>query len=214
MILRGSPRPPTPTGNRIDLTWSYPSPGPRPAVRVVRREGGHPTGPDDGVLVVDEPGRVAVSDTGLRGETVYYYGLFPHTGTPPVYDVDPHNRASATALSPYDFAELLYGLLPSIYRRYDAVRLPAPGSVPSGDGDKGQLRRFLDLPGGELDQLYSLARTLLGAADLDRVDGRAAAAARRTGSAGGPTSGCRSPRSAPRSGTPRRSTGPWVRSTR
>jgi hypothetical protein len=170
MILRGITAVAHPDGNRIDLSWSYPSLGPRPAVRVVRREGGHPIGPDDGRLVVDEPGRVAVSDTGLRGETVHYYGLFPHTGAPPVYDVDPHNRASATALSPYGFGELLYGLLPSIYRRFDAVRLPAPGSVPSGDGDKGQLRRFLDLPGGELDRLYSLARTLLGAADLDRVD--------------------------------------------
>jgi hypothetical protein len=160
-----------PEGNGIDLSWSYPDPGPRPPVRVVRRAYRFPADPDDGVLVGTGENVGSAQDRGLRGETVYYYGLFPHTGTPPIYDEDPHNRASATAISPYDFAGQLEAMLPSIYRRYDAERLPAAGTVLAGDEDKGQLRRFLDLPGRELDRLYSLARVLLGATEAERVDG-------------------------------------------
>ena len=64
-------------------------------------------------------------------------------------------------------------LLPAIYRRFDAARLPAPDSGLEGaDLERGALRRFLDLPGSQLDQLYSLARAALGLLDLDRVDGR------------------------------------------
>ena len=157
MVLRDITAVAHPEGNRIDLSWTNPDAAQRPGVRVVRRQGGHPAGPDDGVVVADGTGITAVTDEGLRGETAYYYSLFPYAGNPPVYDRDPHNRTSATALSPYDFAGLLYGMLPSIYRRYDA--------------STGQLRRFLDLPGAELDRLYSLARTLLGATDVDRVEG-------------------------------------------
>ena len=154
-----------PEGNRIDLRWTIPpeqAAQVSPGIRVVRREGGHPTGPDDGQLVVEGPGISAHSDTGLRGETVHYYTLFPYAGNPRVYDPDPHNRASAVATSPYDFAGQLYAMLPSIYRRYNAV---------SG-AEQGQLRRFLDLPGVELDRLYSLARMLLGATDIHQLDGR------------------------------------------
>ena len=39
------------------------------------------------------------------------------------------------------------------------------------DRDKGQLRRFLDLPGAQLDQIYSLARAALDLHDLDRAPG-------------------------------------------
>lgn len=171
MILRDVTAVAHPDGNRIDLSWTNPDPAGRPGIRVVRREGGHPSGPDDGVVVADGTGITTARDTGLRGETVYYYSLFPYTGTPPAYDVDPHNHAGATAVAPYDLSGLLYGMLPAIYRRYDAARLPASGTVAPADEGKGQLRRFLDLPGGELDRLYSLARTLLGAADVEHLDG-------------------------------------------
>lgn len=150
-----------PEGNRVDLSWTNPQPADFPGIRVLRREGTHPTGPADGDLVVDGIGLSSFPDVGLRGETVYYYGFFPYAGNPPVYDLDRHNRAAATVTSRYDFAGQLYAMLPSIYRRYDSVR---------GEDD-GQLRRFLDLPGGELDRLYSLARTLLDASAVDRVDG-------------------------------------------
>lgn len=159
-----------PDGNRIDLTWSAP-PGPPSGVRVVRGEGSHPSTPDDGVVVAHALGITGATDTGLLGERFYYYTLFPFTGEPPVFTPDPHNHAGAMAIAPYGFAEQLYGLLPAIYRRYDAERTPA--QRPDGPAGLilGQLRGFLDLPGGELDRLYSLLRAALSATDVDRVDG-------------------------------------------
>jgi hypothetical protein len=160
-----------PDGNRIDLAWSLPPDAP-PGVRVVRDETSHPSTPDDGVVVAHSVGITSATDSGLAGERVYYYSLFPFTGDPPAYDRDPHNRVSAMATSPYGFAAQLYELLPAIYRRYDAERTPAvrtgepPGIVVP------QLRGFLDLPGGELDRLYSFLRAALSLTNLDRVDGR------------------------------------------
>lgn len=148
------------SGNRIDLSWDNPALGQAPGVRVVRRTGTHPANPDDGVVVVHGTGLTSVSDTGLRGEAVYYYTLYPFSGTPPVYDPDPHNVACALATAPYDFAGQMHAMLPAIYRRYDAERTPP-----------GQLRHFLDLPGGELDRLYSLARAALAITDLNRAEG-------------------------------------------
>src|SRR6266704_2272329 len=87
-------------GNRIDLTWVHPDPAQFPGVRVVRREGTHPTSPQprpiaglpDGLVVADsnptspfvnkvevgEDGLYHATDVGLKGETVYYYALFPY----------------------------------------------------------------------------------------------------------------------------------------
>ena len=53
-------------------------------------------------------------------------------------------------------ADEMYRLLPAIYRRYD---------------ETGALRDFLELPGGQLDQLYSYASAALGLHDVRRVDG-------------------------------------------
>ena len=182
---------PHPFGNRIDLTWAHPNPAQYPGVRVVRREGTHPASPQpasprEGVVVADtnptspEQSRVTVgvdglyhaTDANLRGETVYYYTLFPYAGDPPVYDLDRHNRAAAMATAPYDMAGQMADLLPTIYQRYDTV-LPRPDApVAEADRAKGQLRRFLDLPAGQLDQLYSFARAMLDLSNLDKVDGR------------------------------------------
>lgn len=164
-------------GNRIDLTWRNPDPARAPGVRVVRRERTHPTGPDDGATVAHAVGLTAATDTGLKGGTVYYYALFPFSGSPvPVYDPDPHNTTSQLATGRHDFAERMYGLLPAIHRRYDAELTPPPGAVAAlldpADKDRGQLRRFLDLPGAELDRLYSLIRAGLDLADPDLTDGR------------------------------------------
>jgi hypothetical protein len=162
-----------PSGNRIDLTWSNPQPAQFPGIRVMRREGTYPAGPQDGQLVLDETaGATAASDTGLRAETVYYYALFPYAGSPPQYDDDPHNRVSAMATGQYGYAERMYQLLPSIYRRYDAQQLPPPGShVAPQDLSRGVLRRYLDLSGGQLDQVFSLARAALALHDVNTLDG-------------------------------------------
>ncbi len=149
---------------------------------MVRREGTHPTAPEDGLLVVEgedlpyfltEQGErlYGINDENLKGETVYYYALFPYKGAPPEYQVDRHNCVSAMATAPYNFPGQMYDLLPAIYHRYDTV-LPKPDGVSEEDQKKGQLRRFLDLPGGQLDRLYSFARAILGLHDLDKVEGR------------------------------------------
>ena len=76
------------------------------------------------------------------------------------------------ASAPYNMAGQMAELLPTIYHRYDTV-LPRPdAAVAEADRHKGQLRRFLDLPGSQLDQLYSFARAMLDLQNLDKVDGR------------------------------------------
>jgi phage tail-like protein len=179
------------SGNRIDLTWVHPDPVQFPGVRVVRREGTHPTtpqpgSPGEGIAVADtnptapeqrlvkvgEDGLYHVTDAPLKGETVYYYALFPYAGEPPVYAFDRHNRTAAMASAAYNMAGQMSELLPTIYHRYDTV-LPTPGdTVVDSDRHKGQLRRFLELPGSQLDQLYSCTRAMLDLHNLDKVDGR------------------------------------------
>jgi hypothetical protein len=66
----------------------------------------------------------------------------------------------------------MYALLPAVYHRYDEAQgLTSDTGVTPADRAKGQLRRFLDLPGSQFDQIYSLARAALGFYDLDRVEG-------------------------------------------
>ncbi|MDT7797392.1 MAG: hypothetical protein QOI78_825 [Actinomycetota bacterium] len=176
MRLTGITATPHPDGNRIDLAWAYPPPPPPPApvvtpgVRLVRAEGSHPLMPADGFTVAQGIGLAGATDRGLAGERVYYYTLFPFTGDPPVFDPDPHNLVNAMATSRYDFAGRIYAMLPSLYRRYDAEQPPAARGGPAGT-DPGQLRGFLDLPGGELDRLYSFLNAARSLTDLDRVDG-------------------------------------------
>ena len=66
------------------------------------------------------------------------------------------------ATGPYLFAERIYALLPAVFRRFDTA----------GDRPARLLRRFLDLVGGELDQIYSTVRSLPGLTDVHTVDGR------------------------------------------
>jgi hypothetical protein len=180
---------PHPLGNRIDLRWVHPSPTNFPGVRVVRRERSHPLSPtpassQQGVVVADtEPtapsqsriqvrdGSYFATDIGLKGETVYYYGLFPYSGDPPHYDIDRHNRATAMATAPYNMAGQMADLLPALYQRYDTL-LSNAGAVASRDRQKGQLRRFFDLPGSQLDLLYSFARATRDLHDLEKIDSR------------------------------------------
>jgi BNR repeat-like domain len=182
---------PHPAGNRIDLRWVHPNLTQFPGVRLVRREGTHPlsptpTSPQQGVVVADitptspsqspilvqTDGRCTATDkTGLKGETIYYYSLFAYAGTPPNYDIDGHNRAVAMATSPYNIAGQMADLLPTLYHRYDTV-VTNDARVAPADRDKGQLRRFLDLPGSQLDLLYSFARAMLDLHNLEKVDSR------------------------------------------
>jgi hypothetical protein len=181
---------PHPSGNRIDLRWVHPNPTPFSGVRVVRREGTYPltptpTSPQQGVVVADinptgpgqslalaqAGGSYTVTDKDLKGETVYYYALFPYAGSPPHYDIDRHNRAVAMATAPYNISGQMADLLPTLYHRYDTL-LPNAAAVALADRQKGQLRRFLDLPGSQLDLLYSFARATRDLHNLEKVDSR------------------------------------------
>jgi phage tail-like protein len=160
---------PHPDGYRIDLSWANPEPAAWPGVQVVRREGTHPAGPGDGVVVADGTGLAyaldaagralfRLSDSGLKGDTVYYYSVFPFRGAPPEYSLDRANRTAALSAARRDLAGQMYALLPALYHRYDQ------GTAP--------LRRFLEIPGGQLDLLHAHAAALLELHDPERVDGR------------------------------------------
>ncbi len=174
MILRLENITATPhaSGNRIDLKWSNPKPDQSPGVRIVRKESTYPTSPDDGFIVVEGEDINSVVDKNLKGETVYYYMMFPSKGDPPEYQIDLKNRTAAMATSPYNIAGQLYDHLPGIYHRYDTV-FPKliPDEMSEEDQQRGQLRRFLDLPGSKLDQLYSFAKAGLDFHNLKKVDG-------------------------------------------
>jgi hypothetical protein len=182
---------PHPAG-RIDLRWRHPNLTQFPGMRLVRREGTHPlsptpTPPQQGVVVADTnptasqkpilvqaDGRCSVADDiNLKGENVYYYTLFPYAGNPPNYETldHRHNRVAAMATSPYNIAGQMADLLPTLYHRYDTAVINDARVAPA-DRDKGQLRRFLDLPGSQLDLLYSFARAMRDLHDLNKVDSR------------------------------------------
>jgi phage tail-like protein len=157
MKLRDVAAKASPAGNQVELSWATPPAGFR--VRVVRRETAYPEAPEAGVALDAAAGAGSLVDTGLRGETVYYYRLFPFeqtVGGSRTYSLEPPNLVSAMATSPAGLADEMYGLLPAIFRRYD---------------ESGLLRRYLELPGSQLDQLYSEATSLLGLLDVERVDG-------------------------------------------
>ncbi len=161
-----------PEGNRIDLAWENQKATQFPGIRIMRRVGSYPVSPLDGELVADGLHIQKWADKNLKAETVYYYALFPYRNTPPEYEIDRQNRVSAMATGPYNMAGQMYDLLPAVYHRYD-TKLPLtnpPGMKPE-DLDRGQLRRFLDLPGGQLDQLLSRIKTLPNLADIQSVDG-------------------------------------------
>jgi len=163
---------PVSTGNAIRLRWRNPDPGAFPGVRVVRRDSSHPVTPDDGVVVKEQVGLMEVLDDGLSAEVVYYYTLYPFQASPRAYSFDPHNRVAAMAAAPYDMAGLLYRLLPALYQRYDEAQgIALVGSGSPDTPPRGQLRRFLELIGPQLDQLYSFTRAQLGFCDVNRVEG-------------------------------------------
>ena len=112
-----------------------------------------------------------VKDENLHSETVYYYTLFPYKEDATHHIFDRHNRIAAMSTASYNMAGQMYELLPKIYHRYDTV-LPKSNRISESDQKKGMLRRFLDLPGSQLDLIYSFAKASLDLYNLEKVDGR------------------------------------------
>jgi phage tail-like protein len=161
-----------PEGNRIDLSWENPEAAQFPGTRVMRRVGTFPVSPADGDLAADGVDLNSLADKNLKSEIVYYYALFPYRNAPPEYEIDRYNRVSTMATGPYNMAGQMYDLLPAIYHRYDTkFPLTVPPGMTPEDAQRGQLRRFLDLPGGQLDQFVSLIKTIPTLADVQNVDG-------------------------------------------
>jgi phage tail-like protein len=180
-----------PLGNRITITWTGPATA---RFRLLCRRGGYPApapggwlgdlvadtaGPADATPQVETtPDGYRVDHVGLPAEIVHYYQLLTpdpaDAADPQAWVGDPADRASAMATGPYLFAERLYQLLPGVYRRFDADVAPpaAAGQARSELRGEGQLRRFLELVGGQLDQIYSTVRSLSGLANVQEVDGR------------------------------------------
>jgi hypothetical protein len=161
-----------PAGNRVKLSWAIPEAVNLATVLVKRRAKTYPESPDDGETVPTNADLRGATDSNLGAETVYYYMLFPLRVAAAEYDVDTRNRVAAMATAPEDFAGHMYGLLPAIYHRYD-TRLPEnpPPEMPADDATRGLLRRFVDLPAGQLDQLFSAARSMLDLHDIGKVHG-------------------------------------------
>jgi hypothetical protein len=152
-------------------------------VRAVRNLVSFPEGPEDGEPVpasenaeptLDDKNNASYRclDTPLRGETVYYYTLFPYTAGKTDFRIDRRNRTAVMTTDRYDLAQRLYELLPAIYHRYDTVEPPAGSGVPPPLNQAGQLRRLLEIVGAQYDQFYSLIRTLPHVYNVDRIDGR------------------------------------------
>src|SRR5262249_12242606 len=79
-----------PGEGKIRLRWTYPPGSTAAGVRVMRAEGTHPLSPTDGVTVADALANTEAIDAGLADGTVYYYSLFPFSGSPRVYEIDRH----------------------------------------------------------------------------------------------------------------------------
>jgi len=126
---------------------------------------------NNGILEVYGMG--SFTDQGLRSEVVYYYTFFPYKSNPREYIFHQSNRVSVMASGPYDFAGQLYRMLPRIYHRYDKVLFPKEADgIREEDKQKGQLQRFLESPGTQLDQIYSFAAAARDLHNIHRVDGK------------------------------------------
>lgn len=138
-----------PSGNRVDLSWDA---SPDVEVIIVRGEREYPptfapAAASEGVRVpVDQPGRAA--DLNLPGDRFYYYSFFTRRAEER-FEAHDDNRRSVFCTSPRGWGASLYAALPALYRRYDEKSAPA-----------GTLAKFLELPGGLLDQLESEASAI------------------------------------------------------
>lgn len=160
-----------PFGNRIDLSWNIVEGSAITGVRIVRRRDGYARTADEEDFIADITEEYVHSDTELHGEIVYYYSLFPFEGDPPVFGNGKTATVSAMAISSNNCAEQMYHLLPGIYKRYDTELGEEFSALSTTDRSRGQLRRFIDIPGGQLDLLFSYAKSFHRFLDMEALPG-------------------------------------------
>lgn len=114
----------TPGNGQVQLTWTLPSDPDLAGVRIVRKLGSFPTGPNDGVLIYNGMG-TSFPDLGLQNGTTYYYGAY-------VYDATANFASGALALAtPFGPGQPPVVVPPTPPGQPTGPVLP-PGTVPAG----------------------------------------------------------------------------------
>jgi phage tail-like protein len=179
---------PNACGGQIDLSWKNPSKDEFPnfkGVKIVRRERRFPEASPPrfssnindflyhGTLIYNGT-EESFSDKELHGETVYYYTFYTYDDNADPTKVGHFtNRASriaAMATSNYGMGDKLNEFIPAIYKRYDTI-YAEPGTVAPEDEQKGELQRFMEILGGQLDLIGSFVAGTRKFLDLDQCDG-------------------------------------------
>lgn len=150
---------PHPAGHRIDLRWEFEQGISYSGIQVLRRNVTYPIHPGDGVLVADVDltsiTENVVADKGLYDNQIYFYSLYPYVNDPPEFDLDNACEVSALSTSPSGHSNEMYEQLPEIYRRYDK--------------QNQFLKRFMDVVGGQFDQIESYTRFLREVHDVNKT---------------------------------------------
>ncbi len=189
MYVRDIKAEPNACGGQIDLCWENPSKVEFPnfgGVKVVRREQRFPQASPpkyddekdcfvyDGTLVYDGKEEYFRDANGLHGETIYYYAFYTYDDNPNLSQVthytDRTSRVAAMATSDYGLGDALYQLIPAIYKRYDTT-YARPGTVAAEDRQKGELQRFLEIFGCQLDVIRNYIAATGKFFNLDECDG-------------------------------------------
>lgn len=111
------------------LTWTPPPDADLVGVRIVRKLGGFPTGPTDGLVIYQGLGTVFTDQPLINGVT-YYYGAFAYDGQG---NMSSGGLASATPLAPGQTLPPAPPTPPGTPPGEPFPPLP-PGTVPSGPG--------------------------------------------------------------------------------
>lgn len=97
----------TPGDGYVKIMWADPSDNARVGTKVVRKEGGYPKSPTDGIVVIDSQNRNAYAvnpliDAELTIGTTYYYHIFSYTsGRVCNTDVSGRGECSPVAYATY-----------------------------------------------------------------------------------------------------------------
>ena len=94
---------------------------------------------------------ITIFDLGLEEEKVYYYSLFFKEGEK--FGTNRRLQDTSFATSTYNYSDQLYDYLPVIYKKYDK---------------EGELKKFLEIFGYQLDLLRSYTKALRDLSDTDR----------------------------------------------